>query len=365
MHSTLCTMNNNLPQLTSLRGLAALWVMSFHMLQSLVPLRGWVTLNDAIKSISSPIDISPIFTGWAGVHIFFVLSGFVLYLSIITNEPINIKRYINRRFLRILPAYWAQMFLLFIASSLGWLGSYSLGNWVSHIFLLHNFDFLWSTSINAVWWTLPIELEFYILLPFIVMFTRKFGVSCFVIISAITSVIYKIYLFPYIINETIEYKAWVFGQLPARLVMFALGMLGAEIYLKSSCKQYSQIFLLIGILGGWFVLKWIRYVGGELFWDGHLNMVYIFDMLLAVPIMFAILGIAYGSLNWLLLNKPALYIGTISYSIYLWHDLIIKLIMHPTIDYRLGIVLCFIVTLFVASISYHMVEARFLKKRIV
>ena len=62
--------SSNIPSLTGVRGIAALWVLAFH-LQSFSPQLG-----------IAPLGGLPLLGGgWAGVDLFFVLSGFVLMLT--------------------------------------------------------------------------------------------------------------------------------------------------------------------------------------------------------------------------------------------------------------------------------------------
>ncbi len=66
------TKRNTIPSLTGIRGIAALWVMTYH-----------VTLGTAGQLLHSPsIGTFSLFAkGWAGVDLFFVLSGFILMHS--------------------------------------------------------------------------------------------------------------------------------------------------------------------------------------------------------------------------------------------------------------------------------------------
>ena len=64
---------SELPELTGLRGLAAVWVLIFHV---------WAFAGEPALSLGgSGISLAPLFaTGWAGVDVFFTLSAFLLTL---------------------------------------------------------------------------------------------------------------------------------------------------------------------------------------------------------------------------------------------------------------------------------------------
>jgi exopolysaccharide production protein ExoZ len=147
--------------LQSLRGVAALMVLFFHMgphwalvpqLQPFSKLMHW---------------------GFSGVDIFFVLSGFVVYQSGVNSIP---KRgffdFIKKRFARIYTTYWVT-FLLVTAISIFILGIYpkSLEQIVKSFFLLY--PKFWDNWI-AVAWSLTYELYFYLVLGILLLAPKKY-----------------------------------------------------------------------------------------------------------------------------------------------------------------------------------------------
>ena len=164
--------------LDGIRGFAALQITVYHCVIASAAFRinGFKTLG----------------AGLFGVDIFFVLSGFVLFLPWAEARmrgapPPTLGQYYRRRFRRIAPAYYFMLFFLivfftptYIAPSLvySWSGLFSvlthlsfqqaivmsgLGNW-----------FGWRAQpgfeVNGVVWTLTFELYFYLLLPFVYRF---------------------------------------------------------------------------------------------------------------------------------------------------------------------------------------------------
>src|SRR5512139_237422 len=100
------------PALTAARGLAAFWVFVYHVWLSAGPQRLVVPLAGAA------LDLTPLASvGWAGVDVFYVLSGFLLWgvfddYASRRAQAIPVARYAERRALRILPPYYAQVALL-------------------------------------------------------------------------------------------------------------------------------------------------------------------------------------------------------------------------------------------------------------
>lgn len=128
-----------------LRGLAAFMVMWWHF-------RHWVIETRAPDAF-----------GYTGVDLFFVLSGFV-FAPYVFGKPLAIWPYVVRRVLRIYPLYLVSLLLyMFLRQSQGadpWRYVWQ------HVLMLH-------TSVsrdvaayyNGAYWSLPVEVEFYALVP--------------------------------------------------------------------------------------------------------------------------------------------------------------------------------------------------------
>jgi peptidoglycan/LPS O-acetylase OafA/YrhL len=92
--------------LTGLRGFAALWVMVFHV----AAMAGIINTALMLPIGENGVDVSFILKGWMGINVFFVLTGFLLFLPFAgclldPAQTISLKHYYKRRALRILPAY--------------------------------------------------------------------------------------------------------------------------------------------------------------------------------------------------------------------------------------------------------------------
>jgi peptidoglycan/LPS O-acetylase OafA/YrhL len=150
--------------LDGLRGLAILLVVVHH-------LGGYFTLWSA----SWPAPLAQFAnSGWMGVHLFFVLSGFLLFLpyarAIVSgNSWPSIRQFYRRRALRILPVYVAFLGLGLLPLLLvtGW-PPQMVRAFVPVVLLLQNMDTPAGHFVdlfNSSLWTLAIEWQFYLLLP--------------------------------------------------------------------------------------------------------------------------------------------------------------------------------------------------------
>lgn len=149
------------PTITFLRGIAALMVCLYHFTchtdahGSLFPEAGWTHRLGEY--------------GVWGVYIFFVISGFVIPLSLIRHDFTlkRLPRYLARRWIRIEIPYLASLVLVL---AIGWLLSRQSGDTFSvepaRIFhhLFYTAPFFGHEWYHPIYWTLAIEMQFYLVL---------------------------------------------------------------------------------------------------------------------------------------------------------------------------------------------------------
>jgi peptidoglycan/LPS O-acetylase OafA/YrhL len=146
-----------MPELDLLRGIAVIMVILFHGFF-------WTADQSSLYKLHGlgKIIISAIQGGWLGVQLFFVLSGFLITgILLDTKErPDYYKRFYSRRALRILPAYFALLFFLWILGILQW------PFLLTCIFFVSNISALFGVVLQyAPLWTLAVEEQFYLLWP--------------------------------------------------------------------------------------------------------------------------------------------------------------------------------------------------------
>jgi peptidoglycan/LPS O-acetylase OafA/YrhL len=114
--------------------------------------------------------------GFAGVDLFFVLSGFLisglLYSEYQKSAGINFKRFFIRRGLKIYPAFYAMILATFVVQ----LAAHKLSHWsayLSEIFFLQDY---WG-SIWGHCWSLGVEEKFYIFLPVLLLLLIRFSAN--------------------------------------------------------------------------------------------------------------------------------------------------------------------------------------------
>jgi peptidoglycan/LPS O-acetylase OafA/YrhL len=156
----------------ALRGIAALGVVLFHL-----------NAGHHIPLLASALPMWAIFIidhGNLGVAVFFVLSGFVISHSVHTDR-VSIPfagRFMLRRSLRLDPPYWVAIALTLafaLVSTLSVahkaLANVSVGQILAHMFYLQ--EMLGYPEVNTVFWTLCLEVQFYLIYILILALGRN------------------------------------------------------------------------------------------------------------------------------------------------------------------------------------------------
>ena len=328
---------SHLPGLDGLRAVAALGVFLVHY-QQIVNLELHV----------GPFDLDRWLTnGNTGVALFFVLSGYLLSLPLLNAgsgglRAQDLRNYLVRRLARIVPAYYLCLFGL-IALALARGNPPSINNTLSHMLFLYNFNDGQIFSINPPFWTLAVEVQFYCLLPFIILGLVQLPRPLTIIVAIALVPIAQF------LNQAVLTALRSHAQWPMQSVLvwpFALRIQGPD----SPVLVYSTLGHLTFFLFGTAAAATMPLIGKGLAGLGHLaKAVPEFLVWLSALIIFIILATPLddwaqqtdGRYNWplvpLLLTSiviltpytrgaarllewtPLRMLGLISYGIYLFH----------------------------------------------
>lgn len=312
-----------LPALQSLRGLAAVWVALYHL---------------QVLLVAADIAILPvpgIRLGWLGVDLFFVLSAFLLGQPFIDGRPPRTERFYLDRFLRIAPPYYAA-FLLSTTSLLIFLpGAFRPENaWWSLIFM-QNWHFDGFLAVNPAFWSLAVELQFYLILPLMAPLFRSKWWPAWLAAFLAVALLYRGLLFP---GEVFARVHLTNFTLPSFIGHFALGLAICRIRRldASGGSGVRRATFLAGIpLVLLPPLLWIP--------SGSVN--FGFDSLAGCVLVrplaacgFALIILATASGGWVaqaLAWTPIDWLGRISYSLYLVHipiQVMVSFAVSPTDD---------------------------------
>ncbi|HLZ20930.1 MAG TPA: acyltransferase [Ktedonobacterales bacterium] len=362
-----------IPALDGLRAVAVLLTIAYH---------AWTSIP------SAPIGVTayryPINYGRTGVHLFFVLSGFLLFLPYarwlfgLQARP-SARLFYRRRALRVGPAYWACLAILTIT---GPLTAFALLDSALHALFLSNISAQTVGEINSVFWTMAVEVQFYVMLPllgwlaarlarlltpigagltlFITLLATSIGAEALVRIEWVRQLPFYTFLLG---DASLSYWIAIFGCGIACAIMYT--------YLRQvrpfSTRAAPALRAVAGVLG----------IAGVCL---ALSVTFL-PRLHALPLKNETFGVAYGLLLFGVLFGPAplrvpfsarvmRFVGLISYSVYLWHTVILGLIEpHLTsvasfpAHIAIGAALDLLLTLPVAYVSYQLTERPFLKAR--
>jgi peptidoglycan/LPS O-acetylase OafA/YrhL len=137
-----------------LRGLAALWVLLFHLSTG-------HHVDALLAALPAGVDRVVFTWGHGGVAVFFVLSGCVLALTVerAVLDASGAGRFVLRRLLRLAPPYFAAL-LVAVALGLARGESFDAAQLAAHVLFLQTLADV--PPVGIVFWTLGIELQFYV-----------------------------------------------------------------------------------------------------------------------------------------------------------------------------------------------------------
>lgn len=160
---------NYIPEIDGLRFIAIFWVVVWMHLPSMMNTH---LFNG--KLFSNPYIVSVLLEGGHGVSFFFMISGFILALPFIKEKmtdgsPVSLKKYYLRRLTRLEPPYLAALFISFLLLVL--IKNKSFADLLPHLgassVYMHNIIYNSSSSVLGVAWSLEVEVQFYLLAPFL------------------------------------------------------------------------------------------------------------------------------------------------------------------------------------------------------
>lgn len=154
-------LRSRMHELDTIRGIAVLLVLFFHGFGFRYGVQGLSGLPKLFVAATLP--------GWMGVNLFFVLSGFLI-TGILLDSKFNrdyFRTFYVRRALRILPLYYAVLFLLAVLTRTGWVDRHASWAYLGlSFFYLSNITELFGVpSQYTVLWSLAVEEHFYLLWP--------------------------------------------------------------------------------------------------------------------------------------------------------------------------------------------------------
>jgi peptidoglycan/LPS O-acetylase OafA/YrhL len=305
--------------LDGIRGLAALYVVMYHIF-----LRAFPRYN------------APAWAAWFGygrfaVVVFIVVSGFSLSLAAARHgwRLDGLSRFAYRRARRILPAYWAALAL---SLAVAWLIIPPPGQPIPTAksvlvngFLVQNFT--GAPSPNRAFWSMAVEAQLYILFPLLLLLVRRFSAA--VMLSTVTLIVVAVGI---VGPHVPRLDTFVIRSAPDLAALFAIGIVAAGIVTASRARRsWPWGWLALAALVPAIATFWSQ---GSAWTLDHLYWV---DLELGPAIACLLAALAAGHakhLMRLLDSRPLRKLGLSSYSLYLLHGPIVVVVYEKFVARR-------------------------------
>lgn len=325
----------------------------------------------------------PMYYTRTGVHLFFVLSGFLLFLPYArwlfdrAGRPSAIKFY-KRRVLRVVPAYLVCLTLLTLA------GPHTLAtaeDWLLHTTFFFTIRPQSVFAINGVFWTMAVEVQFYLLLPVLAwaayLLSRRMGPlkAAVALVAGLMAISFGSSLAGKLLDPGGDRLIWN-GVIGPRSVTYFLSVFGAGIACSVAYTYLCQIltpkppWLLTWAACGVF-LAGIA-LGTALVLSSAIAISFGRNALFGLVYAAVLFGVLLGAkwLRWPFELRPIRFVGLISYSLYLWH-LVVLTAVTPSLQHAghsservgVGVVIELVGGVPIAYISYLLSERPFITAR--
>lgn len=306
---------SRIPALDGLRGIAIFLVLVWHYFSIVIVDPGTIG-SYAIASLRLT---------WSGVDLFFVLSGFLIGGILIDN--CKAKNYFNvfyiRRVFRIIPLY-TTMILLFLFTAhivdYEWLFGKSIPLW-SYTTFSQNFLMVVHNTFGSNWfgitWSLAVEEQFYLVLPFVIWYLDNKRLPWFLIGCIISAPLLRVAFS--LSHPHGAFAAYVL--MPCRADALLLGTLCAWLVRNTPqtlARNTSVLYVLFVILLLGTALIAIR--GNPLFSVGWAELNYTWLALLYACLLLIVVTSTHGAIKSIVTNIIFRKLGVIAYGVYLFHQ---------------------------------------------
>jgi len=274
-------------------------------------------------------------SGYLFVDIFLLLSAFLLFLpyakSAFTKTPLpSILSFYKKRAARILPSYYLCVIVVFLLAcfhnefSSPVQAKQELFSHLTFTYLFRAETYIHS-KINPALWTVCVEVQFYILFPFLARAFRKYPILTYTLMTLSAFAYRKLYV------ESLPDTALFINQLPAFMDVFANGMLASYAYVSLARKlKKDRSFALLSTIAVIFILIMIhnlfeaqtKITGDHAIRQGQMDKRFFLSFITSLLLVFS--GFFLRPLKWLFSNLLVRVLSAISYQAYMWHGVIAK-----------------------------------------
>lgn len=313
--------------------------------------------------------------GWMGVDMFFVISGFLITSLLLREHErtggISLGRFYARRILRIWPAYYLLLGILVALALLGLAPSMTLSTIKWPLMYLTNAYAGYHRTETVAFlpsWSLSLEEQFYLLWPLLLFVSVK-RARLIAILAIATVTTWRTWLTFHLVPGVLTMRR-IFYAPDTRIDVILYGCLLA--YILADAASLARVRRLLDrratpfALAAAFVV--VVYINNR--WSGHIGNAFGYTLgALSMAGIIAYLHTVKPAVALRVLeSRPVVYVGRISYGMYLFQPFIITdLRRHfgsaprDPLEMLLIALLAYAVTIITAGISYRFFESPFLR----
>jgi peptidoglycan/LPS O-acetylase OafA/YrhL len=303
--------SRRIPTLDGWRGLSVIGVILFH--------GGFFKSDSLVAKLT--------YHGNIGVDVFFALSGFLICRLLLEdyarNGELDLRRFYIRRAFRILPPYYAALAGIFAVAAIGAI-RIDYSDLPSCLFFYRNYVPLHSGGFyTAHFWSLAVEEQFYAFWPLLLIIAKPKRLGKVAFILAMAILCWRVLEFHFQCLSAILPQVNVMIRTDTRLDGLMWGCLAAiyfpVIKRRVEAVHFSQLWL--PVLAVLLITQAVHAI--------HNSSVLLQTMLVPLLVLSTVLqptSLLSRFLEW----KPLSWIGTISYSLYLWQELFLPHVVGVT-----------------------------------
>jgi peptidoglycan/LPS O-acetylase OafA/YrhL len=362
--------NKRISELDSLRGIAAFTVLINHCLIVYPALYELLNSRDTNSSTALKyLLFSPIITIWNGhaaVILFFILSGFVLSVSHYNNSTFNYSSYLIKRIVRLYIPYFVIITISVILINY-YLGKYGMDHlsarfnetWTFKINLTDYIKLLLLRGkiniVNSPLWTVIIEIEISVILPIFIIIIKKINFIKSIILVILCIVCLKIVTYSKITNFIPDLIYIYYLQ------FFLFGSILYKYRSKIKSLEIKNVFILaIVFIVILFFYNWEWLIVWAIKYDKQNTFYAISDYMIAIGcILLMTISISNTcSIKKILNNRITIFLGKISFSLYLIHQILILFMVYSfrLISYNYLLFIIIAISLPVSFAYYYYIE---------
>jgi peptidoglycan/LPS O-acetylase OafA/YrhL len=324
-------------QLTFTRFLAAFAIVIFHFGKRIFPFN-----TEYLSFLVTQANV--------GVSYFFILSGFIMIISYGKYDHVNAFDYYRNRFARIYPIYLLGL-LLYLPIRIS---IYPVDFIVLfHLAALQSWIPGWAMSYNFPGWSISVEMLFYVIFPFLANHiyknrkNYKFIVWGTLLFWLATQLLFNYLLHTPFYDERSKHHDLLFYFPMMHLNEFLIGNLAGLCFIKNKNRQGNYDWAILGMVV--LLVLALKFPVGLNYHNGLLGIIFIPFILL--------MSLNTGFISNLFNRKPFVFLGEISYGLYIYQLPIFYYGKNLLSDYpEVSFWINAAILLFVSSVSYIYIE---------